>query len=249
MLIIRNIFAQSITMIMLIIISIICYISSFIAPIKVMNWILFITFYFLRIVCAKIMGVKIIYKGLDNIPEGAVIFASKHQSAFEGSFFFNEFKRNTVYCFKAEIAKVPLWGRMARCNGGISVSRGNISSFRKFIKDVQTKLNEGKSVAIFPEGTRVKPTEAPSLKGGISKIYKHTTAPIVPVALNTGDCFPKGARVLRSTNIIIEFLPAINRDMSEDEFTDYLHKVINEKSDELHKLSNVKLSKEYLQSK
>lgn len=237
MLVLRNIVAQITMLIIVILISIICYVASYLVSTKNMNWILYKCFSILRKIIAKIIGIKVTYKGLENIPNEAVIFASKHQSAFEASFFFNEFRRDTIYCFKAEIAKVPLWGRIAKCNGGISIDRGNASSFRKFIQDVQKNLNSGKSLAIFPEGTRVTPNSHPKLKKGISKIYSNTTAPIVPVALNTGDCFPKGSKLLHPAHIIIEFLPPIYRDKTEEEFTDFLHKQINEKSDELHKLS------------
>ena len=237
MLVLRNIIAQTLGLITLILISIACYVASYLLSTKNMNWMLYKSFSILRIIVAKIIGIRITYKGLENIPDGAVIFASKHQSAFEASFFFNEFKRNTIYCFKAEIAKVPLWGRIARCNGGISIDRGNASSFRKFIVDVKTNLEEGKSVAIFPEGTRVVPNSHPKFKKGISKIYANTTAPIVPVALNTGDCFPKGSKLARPAHVIIEFLPPIYRDMQEEEFTEFLHQQINKSSDNLHLLS------------
>lgn len=237
MLVFKSIIAQIIGLIIVAIISITCYIASFVLPTKQMNWILYKSFSMLRWLIAKIMGIKITYRGLENIPEGTVIFASKHQSAFEASFLFNEFKRNTIYCFKAEIAKVPLWGRISRCNGGISVDRGNSISFRKFISDVQKNLDAGKSVAIFPEGTRVTTKSHPKLKKGIAKIYSNTTAPIIPVALNTGDCFPKGSKLLQSSHIIIEFLPPIYRDLSENDFVENLYEQLKTKSDELHKLS------------
>ncbi|MDR0483953.1 MAG: 1-acyl-sn-glycerol-3-phosphate acyltransferase, partial [Alphaproteobacteria bacterium] len=91
---------------------------------------------------------------------------------------------------------------------------------------------------IFPEGTRVAPKSHPKFKKGIAKIYSNTTAPIVPVALNTGDCFPKGSKLIYPTLVVIEFLPPItSRDLTEEEFMNVLHKQINEKSDELSDLS------------
>ncbi len=241
MLFLKNIIAQCVILIMLIFISIVCYVASYALSTKKMNWMLYKLFFILRSITAKIIGIKISYRGLENIPEGAVIFASKHQSVFEASFFFNEFKRDTIYCFKSEISRVLLWGRIAKCNGGISIDRGNAISFRKFISDVQVNLEKGSSVAIFPEGTRVSPKHHPKLKKGIAKIYSATKAPIVPVALNTGDSFPKGSKLLYPTNIIIEFLPPIYREKTEEEFIEYLHKQINVKSDDLHELSFKKL--------
>ncbi|MDR2008545.1 MAG: 1-acyl-sn-glycerol-3-phosphate acyltransferase [Alphaproteobacteria bacterium] len=237
MLVLRNIIAQTFMILMIIFISLFCYLASFVVSTRVMNYILYKTFDILRNITFKIIGIKIEYRGLENIPQDAVIFASKHQSAFETSFFFNKFRRNTIYCFKAEIAKVPLWGRIAKSNGGIAIDRGNAASFRKFISDVQNTLNIGKSVAIFPEGTRVVPKAHPKFKKGIAKIYSNTTAPIIPVALNTGDCFPRGSRLIYPVLVIIEFLPPIHRDLSEDDFMEFLHKQINERSDELSELA------------
>lgn len=228
-------------LLMILFITFFCYIASFIVSTRVMNYILYKIFDILRSVVFKIIGIKIEYRGLENIPNGAVIFASKHQSAFETSFFFNKFKRNTIYCFKAEIAKVPLWGRIATVNGGIAIDRGNSASFRKFISEVQETLNIDKSIAIFPEGTRVSLKSRPKFKKGIAKIYSNTTAPIVPVALNTGDCLPRGSKLIYPAHVIIEFLqPIANRDLSEDEFMEFLHKQINDKSDELSNLAKLR---------
>lgn len=235
--ILRSTIAQIVMLVTLIIVSIICYIASYIVSKERTTWLLCKTFGFVRNITALIMGIKITYKGMDNIPEGAVIFASKHESAFETAFLFNEFKMNSTYALKIEIKKVPLWGRLAMCNDGIFIHRGNASTFRNFIKDVQKTLDSGKSFSIFPEGTRVLPNQRPKFKSGIAKIYSSTTAPIIPVALNTGDCFPKGCKVLRKAHIIVEFLPPIYREMNEQEFTEFLHKQINDKSEELHKLS------------
>ncbi|MDR0484629.1 MAG: hypothetical protein LBH40_05075, partial [Alphaproteobacteria bacterium] len=114
MLVLRNIIAQIFMLLMILFITFFCYISSYVVSTRVMNYILYKIFDILRVITFKIIGIKVEYRGLENIPEGVVIFASKHQSAFETSFFFNKFKRNTIYCFKAEIAKVPLWGRIAK---------------------------------------------------------------------------------------------------------------------------------------
>ncbi len=243
-LILRNIVAILFLFIMLLIISVFCYIYSFFFSRKNMNTILFKSFMIVRVVIFKIIGIKLIIKGLENIPSGAVIFASKHQSAFETSFFFNMFKEETLYCFKKEITNVPLWGRIAKSNGGILIDRHNPNSFSNFLSDIKNSLNQGISIAIFPEGTRVAIGEKVPLKRGIAKIYlDNKDYPIIPVALNTGMCLPKKSKLLYPATIIIEFLPAVKTGMNEEEFLIFLHNTINDNSDKLAELSKLETGK------
>lgn len=59
-----------------------------------------------------ILGMKEEHRGLENIPKGPCIFASKHQSSLETLYYFNMFKPNAVYCYKKELMEVPMWGRI-----------------------------------------------------------------------------------------------------------------------------------------
>lgn len=233
--VIQNILAQSILLTSVIMVSLLGYISSYLVHRDKTIWLMYNWFNTTRKIMYFILGVRIEYRGVENIPQNEVfIFASKHQSSIETSFFFNKFALKTVYAFKKELHRVPTWKRLSAQFGGIIIDRQK----GKYIMDyfaTQAKeyLDAGYCLAIFPEGTRVPVGKYVRFKYGIAKIYAQNNKKVVPVALNTGLIISKRSWFIYSGKIIIEFLPPINPGMSEEEFLPYLEKIINTKSNEL----------------
>jgi len=179
----------------------------------------------------KLLGIQEEHRGLENIPKGPCIFASKHQSSLETLYYFNMFKPNTVYCYKKELMKVPMWGRILQQLGGVSIDRQHGS---KILTHMQTQvkeyLEEGVSVVIFPEGTRIPCGETGKFRKGIQLLYAENNVPIIPVALNTGWVLPKNSWMIRKHNIIVEFLPPIlPNSLPEKDFLPFLENAINTK--------------------
>ena len=77
------------------------------------------------------------------------------------------------------------------------------------IKWAQAILTKGHVLLIFPEGTRKKPGDAPDYKSGFVGIYKEMNTKILPVALNSGKCWPKNTLIKKPGHIIIKFLPLL----------------------------------------
>ena len=77
------------------------------------------------------------------------------------------------------------------------------------LDDVKSKLESGSSIIIFPEGTRKIPGSKPDYKTGFIGIYNHTKKKILPVALNSGLCWPKHTWILKNGIITIRILPVI----------------------------------------
>ena len=96
--------------------------------------------------------------------------------------------------------------------------KGGTKALKKLIRDVNDRLDDGRSVVIFPEGTRKFPGEAPDYKPGIAAIYANTKCPIVPVRLNSGEFWPKAARVKKPGKIIMEFMEPMPQGLSKKEF-------------------------------
>ena len=82
---------------------------------------------------------------------------------------------------------------------------------RKMLEAVKLKLELGSSIIIFPEGTRKIPGSQPDYKTGFIGIYNHTKKKILPIALNSGLCWPKHTWVLKGGLITIKILPVINK--------------------------------------
>lgn len=184
----------------------------------------------LRIIC----GVTVKVKGVENIPNRAVIYASKHQSAWE-TIFFQHYLDNPASILKKELMFIPVYGWYLPSSGAIAIDRSSgPSALKKIISGVKTRISQGKSVLIFPEGTRVAPNESVELKAGIAAIHNGAPdVPIVPVALNSGYIWPKKSFVINPGTITVEFLPPITTHMKKDELLRNLRDRINSASNAL----------------
>jgi 1-acyl-sn-glycerol-3-phosphate acyltransferase len=136
-----------------------------------------------------IMGIRVQIEG--TIPKGPVLFAGKHEAIFEAM----ELSRllgSPATVMKRELARLPLWGWAAKRYGVIIADRtANAAALRSMMRDAKAALAEGRSVLIFPEGTRVKPGEAPALRSGFAGLYRMLDLPVVPIAVRSGHVWPK----------------------------------------------------------
>ena len=154
-------------------------------------------------------GTRLEVRGLENLPPGGAIIASKHQSMFETFALFPRLPRPT-YVMKRELARIPLWGWYATRAGSITVERDQgTAALRRLAADVSKAIAVGRQVIIFPEGTRSTPGAVPDYKGGIAHLYKISGAPVVPAALNSGLFWPRRRMLRFPGTIVIEFLPPI----------------------------------------
>lgn len=143
----------------------------------------------LRWSARHILGIVTRIEG--TIPEGPVIFAAKHESLFE-ALELSRLLGSPATVMKRELAQIPLWGWAARRYGVIVVNReANASALRAMMKDAKQARAQGRSVLIFPEGTRVKPGEAPLLRSGFAGLYRMLDLPVVPIAVRSGHVWPR----------------------------------------------------------
>ena len=172
-----------------------------------------------------ICGVSYQIKG--TVPNHAAVFASKHQSAWETAFFYVVTK-DPSYVLKKQLMYIPVFNLFLIVVGHIAIDRSTgASALKKLVKDVKDRIGKGRSVVIFPEGTRKQLGEPTDYKPGISAIYSMLKdVPIVPVRLNSGLLWPKGAHIKKTGVITIEFMPEIERGLSRNEFMAKLESVI-----------------------
>lgn len=185
----------------------------------------------LRILC----GITHRAKGLENIPDEPCIFACKHQSAWETMIFFIYDKR-PVYVLKAELCNIPVFGNYLKRMEMISVKRDDgMKALKSLTQQAAERLKEGRSLVIFPEGTRTAPGERPPLQPGIASIYNAPDihVPVVPVALNSGKLWGKGAFIKKPGVITIHFLPPLSPDMKRKDFMAQLEEILHTESEKL----------------
>ncbi len=136
----------------------------------------------LRIVC----GIRLDVKGLENIPEGAVLIASRHQSAFD-TFVWLTLLPRCCYVFKDELLRIPLFGPLINVAGMIAVDRsGGGAAIRALLRQADRAVREARQIVIFPEGTRSEPGSPGALQSGIAALESRTGLPVIPVSTDSG---------------------------------------------------------------
>lgn len=136
-----------------------------------------------------ILGIETRIEGA--IPPGPVLFAAKHESIYE-ALELTRMLGAPASVMKRELVSIPVWGWCARRYGVIVVDRtANAAALRSMMRDADAALAEGRSVMIFPEGTRVAPGEAPPLRAGFAGLYRMLKLPVVPIAVRSGHVWPR----------------------------------------------------------
>jgi len=132
-------------------------------------------------------------EGWENVPAGPVVLMAKHQSAWETLFMEAKFPAQ-CWIVKKELLWLPFvgWGLMAiRC---IAIDRSSGHSARdQIVEQGAARLKDGLWVTIFPEGTRVAPGQRGRYGIGGALLATRTGAPILPIAHNAGELWPRYA--------------------------------------------------------
>lgn len=152
-----------------------------------------------RVLC----GFDYVIEGKENIPDVASVIMIKHSTVFEVYAQMAVFPPQTWVC-KRELFWVPFmgWGLAAMKPIAIDRSAGR-SAVKQVIRIGKSRLAEGIWVTIFPEGTRVAHGETRRYGVSGAALAKEAQCPIVPVAHNAGDLWPR--RGLKKTPGVIRF--------------------------------------------
>ena len=165
-----------------------------------------------------LLGLTFEQRGLENIPNEPVIYASKHQSAWDTMYFLWHHKDN-AYVMKGELNRIPFWKwYMDKCQHVVVDRRGGTSAMREMISNTKSILADKRSVIIFPEGTRVAPGETRRYHPGIAALYSQTKATVIPVALNSGYFWGHRHFIKKPGVLTIQFLPPIPKNMERKAF-------------------------------
>lgn len=142
-----------------------------------------------RLLYRTVMGIRVVVEG--TVPPGTYFFAAKHQAMFE-TLELQLLLGGPAMVIKRELSKLPFWGWAAMQYGGIVADReASAAALRSMMREAKALKAEGRSILIYPEGTRVAPGERPPLQSGFAGLYRALGLPVVPVALDTGRVWPK----------------------------------------------------------
>jgi 1-acyl-sn-glycerol-3-phosphate acyltransferase len=175
-----------------------------------------------------ICNIRVEYRGLEKIPEGPLIVASKHQSMWE-TFALLQFFDQPLFILKRELTWIPLFGwYLIKANMiGINRSAGG-RSLLKMARRAGEQVRRGRQLIIFPEGTR-RPVDAPArYKPGVAQIYVGCGVACLPVALNSGLFWPRRTFMRYPGTMVVEFLDLLPPGLSRAEFLMRVSNVIEE---------------------
>ncbi len=164
------------------------------------------------------LGLRYEVRGRENLPDGPVILAAKHQSAFD-TFLFHFIVRDPIFVLKKELTRIPLVGWYLLKSGQIAVDRkAGASALKLMVKAARAASAAGGQIIIYPEGTRTAPgTDAP-YHSGVAALYTQLGIPVVPVALNSGCFWPRNSFVKTPGTMVVQILPPLPPGMPRKEF-------------------------------
>jgi 1-acyl-sn-glycerol-3-phosphate acyltransferase len=180
-----------------------------------------------------IVGTKIQVRGQENIPSAPCLVASKHQSAWE-TFALIPIFRDPALLMKRELFWIPFHGWFSYKFQMIPVDRDKgPMALRRMLRETKKRIDDGRQIIIFPEGTRRAPGAPADYKTGIALLYDALGVPCLPVALNSGLFWPRRSVLRRPGVIIVAILEPIPPGLARAEFLRRLETTIEGASNRL----------------
>ncbi len=185
--------------------------------------------------CLTIIPIGFSIEG-DIAKSKQVIYASKHQSVWETLILYWQLD-SPIVVLKKELLSIPIVGQFMKRAGCIAVDRSSgIRALKKIQEEALLAKQTGRSILIFPQGTRVDPSDRTTpYQIGVFSLYQLLSIPVIPIALNSG-LYWQNKKILKKPGIInVIFLSPIKTGLPRKEFMTKLKSDIEEKSAELEK--------------
>ena len=187
--------------------------------------------------CLQIfLSTKIVIKGRENIITNKKFFiAASHQSMFE-TFFLQTIFNSPVFILKKELLMIPVFGWYLKKIGSISIKRNKVSKENLgFFDNISKHINlSNRPLIIFPQGTRLPPEDRTPFKKGSSRIYEELKISCQPIAINSGNTWPKNGSKKINKILTISILKPIEPGLEKEIFLKELESVIYSELDVLN---------------
>lgn len=159
----------------------------------------------------RVAGVVVEVKGLENIPQDAALFVSNHQGNFDIPILLAELGSPKSIVAKVQLEKMPLISTWMRYFDCVFIDRDNARQSIKVLGQAEENLEKGKSVIIFPEGTRSKGGPMGEFKSGAFKMAFKTNVPIVPVVIDGSyKIMEANGNWIKPQNVKLTVLPPVD---------------------------------------
>ena len=159
-----------------------------------------------RIIC----GVRWTVTGIDRLPSVPSIILSKHQSAWE-TLAFQAIFPPQVWVLKRSLLWVPFVGWGIGMLSPIAIDRSQrMRALKQMLQQGRARLASGFWVVVFPEGSRIDPGRRGTWQIGGAWLAAHAGAPVVPVAVNSGELWPRNGFIKHPGTIEVVILDPID---------------------------------------
>jgi 1-acyl-sn-glycerol-3-phosphate acyltransferase len=187
--------------------------------------------------CLRVfLSTKIIIIGKENIITNEKFFiACSHQSMFE-TFYLQTIFNSPIFILKNELLKIPIFGWYLKKIGSISITREKITKNNLGFLEKISKLvnNSNRPLIIFPQGTRLLTKDRTPFKKGVGKIYNELKIKCQPIAINSGNIWPKNNALKANLSLTISILKPIDSGLSKENFIKILENNIYSELDRLN---------------
>ncbi len=160
----------------------------------------------------RVSGIRVSVQGLERIdPARAYVFMSNHQSNFDIPVLLGHLPVQFRWLAKAELFRIPIFGRAMRAAGYISIDRSNRDAAFESLERAAERTRNGASIMIFPEGTRSLDGNLKPFKKGGFVMAIAAGVPIVPVAIaGTHAIMPKNTLLIRPRDVTLNILEPVD---------------------------------------
>ena len=192
-----------------------------------------------NIVALRVLaGIRTDVEGMENIPDGPCIIASKHMSDWD-IFAILPGAQRPAFIAKKELMDIPFFGKAAMAFDTIRIDRSQGGdAIPLMLADAQGALDRGSRIIIFPEGTRKAPLQPHDYRYGVVRLYTGLNVPVVPVALNSGLFWGRNSLLLRPGTARARFLPAIPPGLGAEAFHARLTEAIETETNRLIRIAD-----------
>lgn len=159
----------------------------------------------------SVSGVKVTVDGLSNLePDRSAIYMANHQSNFDIPVLLSCLPVQFRWLAKAELFRIPIFGRGMRGCGYISIDRSNRRSAIESLNRAAETIKNGTSVLIFPEGTRSLDGRIKPFKKGGFVLTVDAGVPITPIVIKgTWSIMPKKRLLIKPCPVTMKILPPV----------------------------------------
>ncbi len=176
----------------------------------------------------RLLGVRLIEEGRENLAGGGQILMTNHVSVFDLLIYASIWPEGGTVIYKQEFHRIPIIGRTMRALGFIAIDRSNRAAGKASLERAAQRVREdGATIMIAPEGTRSRHGRLLPFKKGPFHLALATRAPVV-VGIMQGveQVSPDGSWVARPGTVRVRFLPPVpTEDWSSSQLNEHMNQV------------------------